>query len=53
MTKVVNVQDCQYGSGKTTKMTKGCSHDRKSLIIPPLLTEVDEIKSQSEEVAFI
>ena len=53
MTKVANVQDCQYGRGKTTKKTKGCSHDRKPPVIPSLLTEVDEIKNQSEKLAFI
>ena len=48
MNKVIKIEDCPCGSGKTTRMIKNFKEDQKYLVILPMLTEVTRVIESSK-----
>ena len=49
----IKIIDKPCGSGKTTAMINGFNNNDKYLVIVPLLSELERVIKQSEEVPFV
>ncbi|MDB3880154.1 hypothetical protein N9315_03480 [Alphaproteobacteria bacterium] len=53
MSKVIKVEGCPCGSGKTTRVIEGFRPENKRLVIFPMLTEVTRVIEGSNDTEFV